>query len=145
MHFGCHVGCYWEVFLGTFPNFLKNGAPHGSVVNSDWIEGRALQKSTKKCSGTEEKTLGKRKRKVTGFGDDFLSILGGLGDHFWEPKCLQQSSEMLDAILEVKHGDWLQIVGGDTSRPRGPFATLQVHPKSTFGGHARSKWTPRDP
>ena len=45
-HFWCHFGRYWEVVLGTFPDFLKNGAPHASAVNSNWIEGRALRKST---------------------------------------------------------------------------------------------------
>ena len=68
--------------MGTFPDFLKNDAPHASAVNSDWIEGRALQQSTKKRSETEDKTVGKRKRKKNGFWDDFGSILGGFGDHF---------------------------------------------------------------
>ena len=68
MHFRCNVGRYWEVCLGTFPEFLKNNAPHASAVNSDWIEGRALQKSTKKRSETEKKkTVGTRKRTKNEF------------------------------------------------------------------------------
>ena len=82
LHLWCYFGCYWGVFLGIFPEFLKNGAPHASAVNSDCIEGRALQKSTKKRSEIEEKTVGKRKRTNNGFWDDFGSILGAFGDHF---------------------------------------------------------------
>ena len=68
MHFWCHFRVYWEVFFGTFPDFVKNGGPHASAVNSDWIEGRALRKSTNKLSETEEKTAGKRRRTNNGFG-----------------------------------------------------------------------------
>ena len=103
LHFWCHFGRYWEVFFDTFPDFVKNGAPHESAVNSDSIEGRAPRQSTKKPSNTEEKMAGKRRRQINAFLIDFGSILGGFGA-FWEPKCLQHSSANLDAILEAKKG-----------------------------------------
>ena len=72
VHCWCHFGRYWEVFFDTFPDFGNNGgAPHASAVNSDWIEGRALQQSTKKRPETQEETAGKRKRKNDGFLVDF--------------------------------------------------------------------------
>ena len=82
MHCWCHVSRYWDVFLVTFPDFLQKGAPHASAVKSDWIEGRALQQSTKKRPETEEKSAGNRRRTNNGFRYDLGSILGGFGNHF---------------------------------------------------------------
>ena len=36
---------------------------------------------------------------------------GRLWGPFWEPNCIQKSSEMLDAILDAKKGDPRQILG----------------------------------
>ena len=55
LHFWCHFVWFLDVFFATFPDFVKNGAPHESAVNSDWIEGRAPRKTIKKPSKTEEK------------------------------------------------------------------------------------------
>ena len=82
LHFWCDFGCDYEAFFDTFLDFVRNSAPHGSVGNSDWIEGRPLRKSTKQLSETEEKTAGKRKGTHNGFWDDFGLMLGGFGDHF---------------------------------------------------------------
>lgn len=55
--------------MGTFPDFVANGAPHANAVNSDWIEGRALRKSTKQPSETEDKNGRKTKaNKVMDLG-----------------------------------------------------------------------------
>ena len=83
---GCIFGVISVVIdrflFGTFPDFVKNGAPRANAVNSDWIEGRAPRKSTNKLSETEEKTAGKRRRKNNGFWVDFGSMLGGVRVHF---------------------------------------------------------------
>ena len=70
------------VVLATWLDFAKNARPHESTVNSDQIEGRAPRKTTKKPSKTEEKTGGKRKRKMNAFLVDFGFILGGFWEHF---------------------------------------------------------------
>ena len=35
LHFWCHFGWFLEVFLGIFPDLVKNGAPDESAVNSE--------------------------------------------------------------------------------------------------------------
>ena len=71
-----------ELFFGTFPDFVKNGAPHESVANSDWIEGRAPRKSTNEPSKIKEKKAGKRRRTNNGFWVGLGSMMEGFGDHF---------------------------------------------------------------
>ena len=89
MHFWCHFGCYWEVFLSTFPVFVKNGAPHGNAINSSEIEGPAPQKSKKKVQKLKKKRQENEGEQNNGFLDDFGSILGGFGDHFGGQKAFK--------------------------------------------------------
>ena len=70
------MGRFLEVFFGTFPDFAKNGAPHGNAVNSSQIEGPAPGKSRKNTQKPKEKRLENEGEKVRDFG----SILAP----FWE-------------------------------------------------------------
>ena len=56
-----------ELIFDPFSEFGKNGEPFESVVNSSQIEGRAVGKSTKKLSKTDEKTVKKLRRKSDAF------------------------------------------------------------------------------
>ena len=46
----------------------------------------------------------------------FGRLLGG----FWEPKCIQKSSEILEAILEAKQGGLTDFLGHAWRNARGP-------------------------
>ena len=54
MHFGSHFNGFLELIFDTFSDFAKNSQPFETIVNSSEIEGRAVGKSTKKRSKTDE-------------------------------------------------------------------------------------------
>ena len=102
LYFWCYFGRCWEVFFGTFSNFVKNGAPHENAVNSSKNEGPAPRKSRKKRPETEGKTVGKRRRKNNGSCVDFGCILGGFGEPFRVSKCVKKQGEILGSLSEGK-------------------------------------------
>ena len=82
MHFGGHFNGFLELVFDTFSDFAKNSQPFETIVNSNEIEGRAVVKSTKKRSKTDEKMVKKPGGKSDAFFVDFGMILGGFWEHF---------------------------------------------------------------
>ena len=52
---------------------------------------------------------------------EFWHHFGRLLAPFWESKCLQKSSEILDAFLEAKLGDLTPDLGSARRNARGPW------------------------
>ena len=64
MRFGSLFAPFWEVVLGTFSDWAKNGATHENAVPANQIEGPASRKAAKKPSEKEEKTSERRRRQI---------------------------------------------------------------------------------
>ena len=63
---------------------------------------------------------------------EFWHHFGRLLAPFWEPKCNQKSSEILEAILEVKKGCARQIWGGPGGM-RGALGRIRRPPSGEQG------------
>ena len=79
LHFWCHFDGFLDVFFGTFPDFAKNGAPHGNAVNSSQIEVRHLENQGKNAKKTKEKRQENEGEKITGFGSILAPFWKALG------------------------------------------------------------------
>ena len=97
------------------------------------IKGRAPGKATKKPSKIKEKTVRKHTSEKTSIFYEFWLHFGRLLAPFWEPKCNQKSSEILDAFLEVKK----QLGPIFLERSGGMRGVPGEDPPALFGGAGR--------
>ncbi len=58
---------------------------------------------------------------------------------FWEPKCLQKSSEILDAILEAKRGGGEQIWGRPGGMRRASGEIIEGYKDPKVAGETRTR------
>ena len=100
-----------ELIFDTCFDFGKNGEPFESIVNSSQIEGRAVGKSTKKRSKTDEKTVKKLRRKSDAFFVDFGSILEGFWEHFRSQNAIKNRVKILMRLWRSKRGGALVFWG----------------------------------
>ena len=129
MHFGFILVVIFVVCL----DYAKTARPHASAVNSDWIEGRALQQSTKRRPETREETAGKRRRLNNGLLFDVGSILGGFGDHFGSQNAFKNRVKFWMRFWRPKGGGGRQILGrpGGMRRASGEDnGGVREHPKT---------------
>ena len=77
LHFYCYFGRCWEVFFGTFSDFVKNGAPHGNAVHNSKNEGPAPRKS--------RKNIQKPNTNQIKISVELYVRVGRISTAFWEP------------------------------------------------------------
>ena len=109
----------------TFFDSAKKGAPHEFIGNYHANQGSGAWKSDQKTFQNQGKNGMKTHLEKTCIFYEFWHHFGRLLAPFWQPKGLQKSSEILNAILEPKKRFNPQLWGSARRNARGPGRIME--------------------